>query len=158
MAVLATHAADIGHVPPIAAHGQPTFAGNLALLFRAHGRKPAPALLCPSGFGFRCPAPSHRALPTVAGAPGLGTAAGASALRRRAAARLIAFFGLLSHSTAAAAGLRASAGGALTIGLFGLDAVLPAVGAAVGLAVCSSRFLVRFSDGERTLAFAVTCV
>jgi hypothetical protein len=90
MAVLATDASDVGHVPAVSADGQSAFASNLALLLRAHGRKAASALLLAAA-GRAGGATS--ALPTVGGAPGLSASP---------TAPLRALFVIIIHTAAAA--------------------------------------------------------
>ena len=149
MAVFAADAADVSHMPPVPAYGEPTFACDLALLFRAHCGKPTPALFAPSRSGFRSSTAADSLAATVAGPASLSPAAAAPALCG-AAARFPAFLVSVLHPTTASARLRTAAGGALAIRLFGVHARSLARGAS------PSAF--RFSDGESALPVASTRV
>jgi hypothetical protein len=109
MAMLASDPPDVSHVPAVLAHGQPTLASDLALLFGAHGRKTTAALLLTPSAGFRsCGAAtlsSTRGRSASLGAATLGTAAG-----------LIVLVEILVHCSAAGRGT--APGGALPLRLF----------------------------------------
>jgi len=81
VAVLPTNSADISHVAPVSAYGQPALARDLALLFWAHGRKTPPALLLPA-FRFRTGATTGDRPAPLARAAGLPAPARSALLAR----------------------------------------------------------------------------